>query len=311
VPNIGSEYRIITTGAGWVDRSARGRLRFEGRDALPFLQALVSNDVEAIAPGQGIYATYLTPQGRMITDLRIYRRDGHLIVNVPDGRAAQLAATFDRLIFAEDVTVTDITASTAQIGVIGARAAEAVSRATGIDGEELRNLPVLSSAGRDEALVVRADDVDVLAFDLIVLATKRAATIDRLNEAGALPISPGLVDALRIDAGRPLFGVDMNEETIPLEAGLLDRAISTTKGCYVGQELIIRVLHRGGGRVARQLVRVELDPSVTSPPSPGSPLIENGAETGVITSAAISPSTGRVVALGYRGRVRFPQAGDR
>ena len=96
----------------------------------------------------------------------------------------------------------------------------------------------------------------------------------------------------------------MNEDTIPLEAGLLERAISTTKGCYVGQEIIIRVLHRGGGRVARRLVRVELDPSVTAPPSPGSPLIEGGNEAGVVTSAAISPSTGRVVALGYIKRPR-------
>ena len=76
--DIGSEYRIITTGAGWLDKSTRGRLRFDGRDAVSFLQALVSNDVEAIVSGQGVYATYLTPQGRMIADLRIYRRENHL-----------------------------------------------------------------------------------------------------------------------------------------------------------------------------------------------------------------------------------------
>jgi folate-binding protein YgfZ len=298
VPDIGSEYRIITTGAGWVDKSARGRLRFDGRDVVPFLQALVSNDVEALAPGQGVYATYLTPHGRMITDLRIYRRDGHLIANVPERRAAELAATFDKLIFAEDVTVTDVTASTVQIGVIGSRAAEVVGRALGVDADVLGALPALSTLGDDEQFVVRADDVDVPSFDVIAPVASRAAMIERLTEAAAVPISPELVEALRIDAGRPLFGVDMNEQTIPLEAGLLDRAISTTKGCYVGQEIIIRVLHRGGGRVAKRLVRVELDPSVTSPPSPGSPLIENG-ETGVVTSAAISPSTGRVVVLGY------------
>jgi folate-binding protein YgfZ len=304
VPDIGSEYRIITTGAGWVDKSARGRLRFDGRDAVPFLQALVSNDVDALAPGQGVYATYLTPQGRMITDLRIYRRDGHLVVNVPDGRAAQLAAAFDMLIFAEDVAVTDVTGSTTQIGVLGARAAEVVGRALGLDAGALGALAPLATLGSDEQFVVRADDVDVPSFDVIAPATNRAAIVERLTDAGAAPVSPELVEALRIDAGRPLFGVDMNEDTIPLEAGLLDRAISTTKGCYVGQEIIIRVLHRGGGRVAKRLVRVELDPSITLPPSPGSPLIESGSETGVVTSAAISPSTGRVVALGYVRRAR-------
>ena len=240
----------------------------------------------------------------MITDLRIYRRENHLIVNVPDGRAPQLAAAFDKLIFTEDVTVTDVTASTVQIGVIGASAADVVGRALGFDADAVRALPLFGAIGSDEAFVVRADDVDMPSFDVIATADKRAEIVERLSEAGGAPISADLVEALRIDAGRPLFGVDMNEDTIPLEAGLLDRAISTTKGCYVGQEIIIRVLHRGGGRVARRLVRVELDPSVTAPPSPGSPLVEDGNETGVVTSAAISPSTGRVVALGYIRRPR-------
>jgi len=264
----------------------------------------VSNDVEAIVPGQGVYATYLTPQGRMITDLQIYRRENHLIVNVPDGRAPQLAAAFDKLIFTEDVTVTDVTPSTVQIGVIGARAADVVSRVLGFNADAVRALPPFGAIGGDEVFVVRADDVDMPSFDVIATADKRDEIVQQLSEAGGAPISADLVEALRIDAGRPLFGVDMNEDTIPLEAGLLERAISTTKGCYVGQEIIIRVLHRGGGRVARRLVRVELDPSVTAPPSPGSPLIEDGHETGVVTSAAISPSTGRVVALGYIRRPR-------
>ena len=301
MPDIGSEYRIISAGAGWIDKCARGRLRFDGRDAVAFLQALVSNDVEALASGQGVYATYLTPQGRMITDLRIYRRDGHLIANVPDGRGALLAEAFDKLIFSEDVTVTDLTTATAQIGVVGARAAEAVGRALDLDADAVRDLPVLSTVGSDDAFVVRSDEVDVPAFDAIVAAEKRSEIIDRLTKFGALQISTELVEALRIDAGRPLFGVDMNEETIPLEAGLLDRAISTTKGCYVGQELIIRVLHRGGGRVAKHLVRVELDPALTSPPAPGTTVKVDGEDVAV-TSAASSPSTGRVVALGYRRR---------
>jgi folate-binding protein YgfZ len=108
-----------------------------------------------------------------------------------------------------------------------------------------------------------------------------------------------MFDALRIEAARPLFGVDMTTDTIPLEAGLLDRAISTTKGCYVGQEVIIRILHRGGGRVAKLLVQFLADPAVTEVPDVGTLVFDQGREVGVITSAAMGPATSRVVALGY------------
>jgi folate-binding protein YgfZ len=103
---------------------------------------------------------------------------------------------------------------------------------------------------------------------------------------------------MRIDAGRPLFLVDMGEDTIPLEAGIEDRAISLTKGCYVGQEIIIRVLHRGHGRVARKLVKLSLAEGA-GVPSRGDAIASGGKAMGAVTSAAMSPRTGRPVALGY------------
>jgi tRNA-modifying protein YgfZ len=112
-------------------------------------------------------------------------------------------------------------------------------------------------------------------------------------------MSPGLADAIRIDAGRPAFGVDMTEETIPLEAGLLERAISQTKGCYVGQEVIIRVLHRGGGRVAKRLVRIACDHEGGEVPAVGATVSADDREVGRVTSSARSPRTGRNNALAY------------
>jgi folate-binding protein YgfZ len=115
----------------------------------------------------------------------------------------------------------------------------------------------------------------------------------------AEPATPELFDALRIEAGRPKFGIDMTTDTIPLEAGLLDRAISMTKGCYVGQEVIVRILHRGGGRVARHLVQLTGEAGSRDVPPAGTGVLDQGRNVGVVTSAAIGPESGRVVMLGY------------
>jgi folate-binding protein YgfZ len=114
-------------------------------------------------------------------------------------------------------------------------------------------------------------------------------------------VSDAVAEAMRIEAGRPRFGVDMTEETIPLEAGLLDRAISQTKGCYVGQEVIIRVLHRGAGRVAKRLARLSAGPTAELPPADAR-IVVDGRDVGRVTSAAWSPQADGPLALGYVAR---------
>lgn len=296
------QYRIIAAGAGWFDRRARGRLRFDGRDRAAFLHALVTNDITSLQPGQGTDAAYLTPQGRMLAELTIHCATDHLLVEVPEHQSAPLAERFDQLIFAEDVRVSDVSALVAQVTVIGARAPAVLAQAFGeaaLDIERLGALAVRAHIGIPGGLIARTDVVDVPAFDVFVGADSLQAAIRQLSEHGAVEGSLKLLDAMRIDAGRPLFGIDMTDETIPLEAGLLDRAISTTKGCYVGQEVIIRILHRGGGRVAKRLVKLRFDETVQTPPAPGTALLVDGREVGRVTSAAISPATGSVVGLGF------------
>ncbi len=195
--------------------------------------------------------------------------------------------------------VTDVSAATVAIAVIGGDAAGAIARALTIDRAALAALQTLGHEVFGDVRVVRVDDVALAAFELWAPASAREDLISRLTTAGAIEIDPELDEALRIDAGRPAFGVDMTEDTIPLEAGLLDRAISTTKGCYVGQEVIIRVLHRGAGRVARRLVKLAFEADIVAPPAAGTPLVDGDHDTGRLTSAALSPSSGRVIALGY------------
>jgi folate-binding protein YgfZ len=280
--DIGTQYRIIESGAGWVERTARGRLRLDGADRVSFLQALLTNDLGVLTPARSVYAAYLTPQGRLIADCRVYDRADHVLMDIPAAIASSLAVKLDALIFAEDVRVSDVSAAVVQIGVMGSRA-EAM----------LGDIPFFHAP---------VDVADVPAFDLFVPEASRASAVAALEAAGIQPVTHAIAEVLRIVAGRPAFGQDMDEHTIPLEAGLLDRAISLTKGCYVGQEVIVRVLHRGGGRVARRLVKLSFDPAITMPPEPGTPLFVGAKEAGRITSSAWSPRSGRVVALGYLSR---------
>lgn len=296
------QYRIIAAGAGWIGRHDRGRLRFDGRDAAAFLHGLLTNDVQALGAGQGVYAAYLTPQGRMIADLGVHHCGGYLLAEVPAAAAASLAERFDRLVFTEDVRVANVSESLAQISVFGEGAAGLLADALssrGLDSGPLARLPPLAHVAASDLLISRSDELNVPAFELFVEAGARDALLNHLQDAGAAAVSEELWTALRIEAGRPAFGVDMNDETIPLEAGLLQRGISTTKGCYVGQEVIIRVLHRGGGRVAKRLVRLRFDAEVVSPPPAGAPLERDAQAVGRVTSAAVSATTGQVIGLGY------------
>jgi tRNA-modifying protein YgfZ len=250
-------YRALRTSAARVRRTDRGVIVLAGRDRAAWLQGLVTQDVAAMAPGERRYAAYLTPQGRMITDLWVAARPDHLLLDVPAPLAASLRDRLDGLIFAEDVQVTDESARIAVWEVYGP-----LARAT-VGG-------LYIDAG--EALPA---------------------------EAAALPeVNLETLDVVRVEDGTPKFLVDMDEDTIPLEAGIEDRAISFTKGCYVGQEVIVRVTTRGGGRVAKRLVRLKFAPGLQAF-KPSGLLFSGDREIGRITSVAYSPGQDAIVALGY------------
>jgi folate-binding protein YgfZ len=295
-----SQYQALRDGAGLVDRSPRGILRLSGADRRAYLQGLLTNDIVALGAGQGCYAAYLTAQGRMISDMRVFETGEAIVMDLEAPVAAAIAGRLSQFIFSEEVEVADISADSAVTGVYGPLAAGVVAMATGLAAAELEAMPLYANRRADPALVVRSDDIGVMGFDLIVPAASKDDTTGQLIEAGATEVAADVADASRIDAGRPRFLIDMTDDTIPLEAGIEDRAISLTKGCYVGQEVIVRVLHRGHGRVARRLVRLAFDgPDV---PAAGDAIGADDKEIGHVTSAALSPATGRAVALGYVSR---------
>ena len=302
--DIATQYRIIISapdGAGGIDRTDRGRLRFEGADRVSFLQALLTNDVAGLAPGTGTLALYLTPQGRTIADLHVFVLSDSVLADVPASVTTKLAAALDALVFAEDVRITDVSDSIRQISIVGPGAVEVLSDLTGKTGDVLRALPVWSHVPLPGGIVVKTDEFSVESWDVLVDRAQLTGVSDALERHGVVRVSDAVSELLRIEAGRPRFGVDFTEETIPLEAGLLDRAISRTKGCYVGQEVIIRVLDRGAGRVAKRLVRLSVDGLRDVPPI-GARILVDGRDVGHLTSVAMSPNANAANALGYVAR---------
>jgi tRNA-modifying protein YgfZ len=304
-------YRALRAAAGVLDRTDRGRLVLSGADRRAYLQGLLTNDIAALQPGTGCYAAYLTPQGRMMADLRVFELGDRILVDIEASLAASIADKWSMFVITEDVTVEDVSAKTAQVGVYGPLAAAVLARAfeaahaagEGAPAADLLEGMALHASARwdfagEPTFVVRSDDIGVRGFDAVVPAGLRAALLEQLLASGGVTVTGADAEVTRIEAGRPKFLVDMTEDTIPLEAGIEDRAISLTKGCYVGQEIIIRVLHRGGGRVAKRLVGLSLDAG-QPPPSPGARIAAGEKEIGVVTSAVMSPLLGHPIALGY------------
>lgn len=253
-------YKAALANGGVVRRADRGVLAVAGADRRGWLQGLLTNDVGSLQEGETRYAAYLTPQGRMLSDMNVIERGGRILLDVPAPLAASLRDRLDGLIFSEDVQVTDESATLWVWTVIG----------TG-----------------------RLDDVvgETLPAELTALT----------------PVEFDTFEVIRIERGVPRFLADMDEDTIPLEAGIEDRAISFTKGCYVGQEVIVRVTTRGGGRVAKKLVGWIADASAEIVPLRDARIVSfdpstslrAGKDIGRVTSAAFSPTINRVVGLGY------------
>jgi folate-binding protein YgfZ len=298
-------YEAARRRAGLIVRADLGRIVVSGADRASYLQGLLTNDVSALQAGQGCYAAYLTAQGRMIADLHVYELGDVVLLTLPRDVKDAVLAKLDQFIFTEDVQLGDVTETFVQLAVVGPDAARIVALVVQVPLERLRALPEhgnLRAAfgpmlGGGPAIVTRVSDTGIAGFDLYAERAQSGVLMTQLAASGAEELDPETAEVLRIEAGVPLFHRDMDEETIPLEAGIESRAISFTKGCYVGQEVIIRVLHRGHGRVARRLVGLVIEGETV--PSPKTSIRANEREIGHVTSGAWSLALRRPIALGY------------
>ena len=277
--------------------SPRAQIAVAGPDRATYLQGLLTNDVQALAEGSGCYAAWLSPQGRMLTDMHVLQSSGMILLDVPAGQASAVLARLDQFLFSEDVRIESLAEAMTGVWVHGPKAAAVIERV--IHG--LAGLTNWNDYHHDTGTfdgnpvsVARIDQVGVPGYCVFLARAAEALFVAAAIEDGARVVGAEALDAARIEAGYPLFGVDMTDDTIPLEAGIDQRAISFTKGCFVGQEVVIRVLHRGGGRVVKKLVGLKLSAEADV----GATILSGEREIGMLTSVGTSPRFG-VIALGY------------
>ena len=306
-------YQAARERAAFLVRGDRARIVVSGADRRSYLQGLLTNDIDALGAGQGCYAAYLTAQGRMIADLWVYELGDVVLLAMLDDVKATVLAKLEQFIFTEDVQLGDVSDTFAQVAIVGPHAAAIVAGA--IDDGSAARLSALAlhgnvrgRAGDASVIVTRIDDMGAPGFDVYIERTSLDGLLAALRSASVPELDDSTAETLRIESAVPRFHRDMDEETIPLEAGIESRAISFTKGCYVGQEVIIRVLHRGHGRVARRLVKLQLEGERV--PARSALIRAADRDAGEVTSAVFSPALERPIALGYVHR-DFAAAGTK
>ncbi len=303
--DAGGGYKAAREAAAVFDRSFRGKIAVAGADRRTYLHAMLTNDVASLAPGSGCYAAYLTAQGRIIADMSVLELGDLILVDLDPAVTTSVMQQLDRFVFSEDVKLGDLTEALGKLTVAGPLAARVVAAVLsdaeqpGPGESELAGWPefrvVRASFLGEMALVAASRETGEPSFDLYLERPRVGALAVALAAAGATSAAEADWELLRVETGRPAFGVDMDADTIPLEAGIEDRAISFSKGCYPGQEVVIRILHRGQGRVARRIAGLRVAGDAV--PGRGDVLRAGDREAGRVTSAVRSPRLGGPIAL--------------
>ncbi|HMG96662.1 MAG TPA: hypothetical protein VK565_10195 [Gemmatimonadaceae bacterium] len=302
-----NEYSALHNGALFFDRSDRNRVRVSGPKAAELLTGMVTNDVSALVPGEGQYAAALTPKGKIVADLRIFALEDALLVDTSAAAAAGWKDMVRKYINPRVAPYHDVTSELSDLGVFGRASRSIVSRVMDVDDKDLTALPPYGSITRPfgdvTVIIARVPEMDLDGFEIFIPAEAADSLRQKFLAAGAAPGGRDTWEIARIESGRPQWGADMDDQTLPQEANFDELgAISYTKGCYIGQETVARVHFRG--HVNRFLRRLRF---VTRPAPPtGAELVdETGKVIGDIRSVALSPRYGGV-ALGMVRREVAP-----
>jgi tRNA-modifying protein YgfZ len=275
------DFTAITEACGLLDRSERGKLALSGADAKSFLQGQVSNDVEGLTPGTGCYAAFLTPKGKMLGDLRILDAGGELLLDTERVALQELFNMIRRFSVGYDVELHKRTLERGLLSLIGPGAGALLGPARPAEVEHSHAEVELHDVA---ARAIRTD----VGIDLLCASADTDRLAAALVQTGAVAVSLEAVECLRVEHGRPRYGLDLDDSVIPQEAGLNERAVSFTKGCYVGQETVARLFYRG--KPNRQLRGLRC----SAPLSGGETLSFEGRTVGRVTSTVVSPRFGPI-----------------
>ncbi len=304
---VRAQFQALLSGCGIYDLASRAKIRLTGSDRVRWLNGMVTNNIRDLAPNHGVYCFLLNAQGHIQADFYVYNMGESLLVDTDAQLREKVLAHFDKFIIMDDVEVADVTATLGVIGISGPQA-KAVLRAAGIELPDLASLEISTpkcncDCGCSQCTAVRGDEAAGESYEIWLAPDQLKSTRDALLAAGAMSVGATVAgaDALemrRISRGIPRYGVDIRERDLPQETGQM-RALSFTKGCYLGQEIVERIRSRGA--VHREFTAF----SIEGPrPEPGTKIQADEKEVGEITSSADLPlPTGnRAVALGYLRR---------
>jgi len=277
---LDAQYRQLREECGVVERE-RGVIAVSGPDAAEYLQGQLTNDVEALEPGEGQYAALLDRKGHMQSDLRVLRPAAEeILLETEPGAREAVARHLSMYSIGREVAVADRSGETAVLSLIGPRSAEIAHGGAALPEHACEEVAIggvaCLAAGTAEGI------------DLIAAADDLPRLREALLAAGAVEVSEAAAEILRIEAGRPRFGAEMGTETMPAEAGIVEDVVSFTKGCYIGQETVARLHYKG--RPNRHLRGLRL----SAPAEPGAPLRLGEKEVGQLGSAAVSPALGPI-----------------
>ncbi len=274
-----SDYAAATEGCALVDLSERGKLALNGSEAKDFLHGQVTNDIVGLAPGRGCYAAFLTHKGKMLGDLRVSDFGDELFLDCERSVLQPLFTLIHRYKLGRQVELHKRTLQRGLLSLAGPRARE-VAAASDLGIAEHDNVPA-RIAGASVHLITT-----YLGVDVICAAEDTERVAAHLSAAGAVPVPEEVVEVLRVERGRPRYGIDLDDSVIPQEAALNERAVSFTKGCYVGQETVARLFYKG--KPNRHLRGLRLSGEA----SPGAELSTGGRVVGRLGSVAVSPAHG-------------------
>lgn len=307
--DVAKEYAAVRGGgAGLIDLSPRGRFLVSGSEAVQFLNGLITNDMKTLEVGQWMPAAFPNVQGRLIASVRVTRLKDQgtdkkvsptFLIDTEAATHETVLKTIERFTLAGDFHVNDITSETAMLSVQGGRAASVVGSVLGETEAVLTPNAVRQTSWQQgataEVTIIHASHTGEEGFDLIVNNEHAASLWNALQHVGAEPVGYDALEILRIEAGLPRYGIDMDDTNVVTETNLED-AVSFTKGCYIGQEIIARIKYRG--HVAKKLSALMFDGTVDVTPGAIISSVE-GKEIGRITSVTYSPKLKCTIALAY------------
>ena len=296
-----AEHRAVRQSVGIADLSHRGKVRVTGDDRVKWLQSVISNDILPLQPGQGRYSSLLTHKGKMLSYFRVYMQaDAVILEDVGEIGETTYGALRKFLLYGTKAKMESCAESWGLLLVSGPKASLVVESAFGTHVEDLKPVNFVSAAiGGQTALVIRSEETGEQDIEVLIPADGLGPAWERLMEAGARhgikPFGSQAREALRIEAGIPKAGPDLNEEIVPPEANLEGKAFSLSKGCYPGQEVVARMDTYGS--VRRHLVGLVVKGSTV--PQKGAKLFSGDREVGWVSSATHSPQLKAPIAFGF------------